>query len=76
MFFHQVYVSSLVPTTPVKLNNVEVTVDNTPVPNEQVMTIGSCSFRFEYLKSSVSPLQETNTLTVTHTPSKVCHYFK
>ena len=63
--------SSLVPNTPVKLNNVVVTSEKTPVPNQQVLTVGSCSFRFEYLKPSISPLQEANTSTVTVTPSKV-----
>jgi hypothetical protein len=53
------------------LDDIEVLAENTPVPNQQVMTIGSCSFRFEYLKNSTSPLQEANTPVTPKNPKKV-----
>ena len=62
IFFVKVFVSSLVPNVPVKLNDVEI-IEKAPVADRNIMTVGSCSFRFEYLnKSSVSPLQDTNSL--------------
>ena len=59
--------SSLVPNAPVKLNNVDVHGDKALISDQEILTIGSCSFRFEYMQGS--PLQETNGSTVT--PSKV-----
>lgn len=52
--------SSLVSNAPVKLDNVDVTNDRMLISHLGIMKVGSCSFRFEYLKSSVSPLQEAN----------------
>lgn len=60
--------SSLVPNAPVRINNVTVAGDKTAIADLEVLTIGSCSFRFEYMKN-VSPLQENNGSIVT--PSKV-----
>ncbi len=53
----QVFVSSLVANAPVKLSDVAVTTEDKAVSNSEIMTIGTCSFRFDYLNS---PLQSTN----------------
>ena len=54
---NQVFVSSLVPNAPVKLSNVDVTTENKAVSNSEILTIGTCSFRLDYLSS---PLLSTN----------------
>lgn len=63
----QVYVSSLVPNAPVKLGETDVVSNKTPISNLEIMSIGTCSFRFEYINSS--PLQESNAPITT--PGKV-----
>ena len=63
------YVSSLLPNTPIKINDTAIT-NETLVSNMAIMTIGSCSFRFEYIKKSISPLQEPNGVDI-HVPKKV-----
>ncbi len=58
----------LVPNAPVKLNNVDVVKKDTAVSNSEILTIGTCSFRFDYINN---PLQMTNG-TDSSTPGKVC----
>ncbi len=55
------YVRSLVPTVPVKLDNDDIdSCDKILVSDKGVLGIGTCSFRIQYMKDSVSPLQEPN----------------
>lgn len=56
----QVFVSSLVPTAPVSLNGSEV-LKETLIAHNEVISVGSCNFRFVYRDGyQTSPLQEEN----------------
>lgn len=61
----QVYASSLTPTVPVILGGKAV-LKETLIKNGDVITVGSCNFRFAY-HAGVSPLREENHTT----PEKV-----
>ena len=69
IFLFQVSVSSLRTNAPITLNNTIVTEKASSITNMDVMSIGTCSFRFVYNKNvSTSPLVEANNVA---TPSKV-----
>lgn len=64
----QVFVTSLVPNAPVKLSDMDVIKGDVPVSNSDILMVGTCSFRFDYISN---PLQTTNG-SVGGTPGKVC----
>ena len=57
--------TSLCNNAPVLLNNKAV-MEEVLIPNTSVISIGSCSFRFDYREGVFSPLREEN-----HTPREV-----
>ena len=61
------YVSSLVPTAPVRLDE-EPVVKETLIENRGIISVGTCNFRFVYHENVASPLQEKNGAA---TPGKV-----
>lgn len=60
--------TSLVSNAPVKLNDVDVKGDEA-ISNSAIMTVGTCTFRFDYINS---PLNSANGKGSDTTSGKVC----
>lgn len=69
MLLPQAYVTSLLSTAPVYVNDSEVKSEQL-VKDKAILKIGTCSFKFVYAEGVFSPLREENG-TLTPIPNKV-----